>query len=325
MALKPKFTTLMFLIGVIVALGYYLLGVFQFTDNAFVVQISTPLAPRVPGEVQNVHVKNGQLVKAGDILVTLDPTKYQQNFDQAKAQYERAQLSTLMLEKKINVSEENLKSAMANLDILNTQFKAKNHPDVRAGVAQIEMSDLKNKIKAQLSATESTKLQIEIDKLQVQMEKQTVLTLKSAMQAAQTSLEHTKVVAPTDGRIENVFLGIGSQVSPSAAMFTLINEGDIYVQANFEETNLAGVKAGDKATVYPRTYFGQKSFEGVVVADPFGVSRQLNLPFSGEQIVQTENKWLMLPQRLPVIIKITKPDEQYPLINGMSTYVRLQN
>jgi multidrug resistance efflux pump len=325
MALKPKFTTLMFLIGVTVALGYYLLGAFQFTDNAFVVQISTPLAPKVPGVVQKVHVQNGQLVKTGDVLVTLDPTKYQQNFDQAKAQYERALLSTLMLEKKISVSEENLKSAMANLDILDTQFRAKNHPDVRAGVAQIEMSDLKNKIKAQQSATESTKFLIEIDELQVQMEKQTVLTLKSAMQAAQTSLEHTKVVAPTDGRIENVFLGIGSQVSPSAAMFTLINEGDIYVQANFEETNLAGVKAGDKATVFPRTYFGEKSFEGVVVADPFGVSRQLNLPFSGEQIVQTENKWLLLPQRLPVIIKITKPDEQYPLINGMSTYVRLHN
>ena len=91
-----------------------------------------------------------------------------------------------------------------------------------------------------------------------------------------------------------------------------------------DPTLLDGVKAGDKATVYPRAYFGSKSFEGIVVANPFGVSRQMNQPFSGAPIVQTENKWLLLPQRLPVIIKITDPDSKYPLINGMSTYVRIQ-
>jgi multidrug resistance efflux pump len=63
----------------------------------------------------------------------------------------------------------------------------------------------------------------------------------------------------------------------------------------------------------------------VVIANPFGVSRQINAPFSGAPIVQTENKWLMLPQRLPVIIKITELDADYPLINGMSTYVRIHD
>ena len=325
MALKPKFTTLMFLLGILVALAYYLFGVFQFTDNGFVVQVSTPLAPRVSGVVQQVHVKNGQQVKAGDILVTLDPTQFQQSLDGAVAQFEKAQLSMRLLEKKIEVSEQSLKSALANLDILNTQFKAKNHPDVKAGVAQIEMADLRNKIKAQNSVVESTRVQIEMDKLQVEMEKKMVLALKAQMESAKTSLGYTKVIAPTDGRIENVFLGIGAHVSPGAGMFTLVNEGEIFIQANFEETNLAGVKAGDKATVYPRIYLGEKSFEGVVVANPFGVSRQMNQPFSGAPMVQTENKWLLLPQRLPVIIKITNLDEKYPLISGMSTYVRIQD
>lgn len=325
MALKPKFTTLMFLLGILIALAYYLFGVFQFTDNGFVVQVSTPLAPRVSGVVQQVHVKNGQQVKAGDVLVTLDPTQFQQSLDGAVAQYEKAQLSMRVLEKKIEVSEQSLKSALANLDILNTQFKAKSHPDVKAGVPQIEMADLRNKIKAQNSVVESTRVQIEMDKLQVEMEKQMVLALKAQMESAKTSLEYTKVIAPTDGRIENVFLGIGAHVSPGAGMFSLVNDGEIFVQANFEETNLAGVKAGDNATVYPRIYLGEKSFEGVVVANPFGVSRQMNQPFSGAPIVQTENKWLLLPQRLPVIIKITNLDEKYPLISGMSTYVRVQD
>lgn len=325
MSLKPKFTTLMFLIGVVVALGYYLFGVFQFTDNAFVVQVTTPVSPRVSGVINEVHVKNGQQVKQGDVLFSLDPTQYMQNLEAALAQYEKALVTLRVLQKKIDISEQNLKSALANLDILNTQFKAKNHPDVKAGVAQIELADLKNKIKAQQSAVDSIKLQIEIDKLQVEVERQSVLASKAALESAKTSLQYTKVVAPTDGRVENVFLGIGAHVSPGVGMFSLINDGNLYVQANFEETNLTGVKEGDKATIYPRAYLGQKSFTGTVVANPFGVSRQMSQPFSGAPVVQTENKWLLLPQRLPVIINITERDEKFPLVSGMSAYVRIQH
>lgn len=324
LAQRPQFTTMMFALGAAVAIVYFLLGVFRFTDNGFVVQISTPLAPRVAGVVQEVHIQNGQHVKAGDTLVVLDPTSYEYSFQSIQAQYEKAQLSLSAMEKKIDVSENSLKAAQASLDILNTQFKAKNHPDVKAGVPQIDMADLKNKIKAQASNVDSMKLQIEIDKIQVQMEQQSIQALKASMENAKTALEHTTVIAPTDGHVENVFLGIGTHVSPASGMFTLVNDGDIYVQANFEETELAGIRAGDKATVYPRIYLGKKSFDGIVVANPFGVSRQTNVPFSGSPFVQTENKWLLLPQRLPVIIKITDPDPKHPLINGMSTYVRLQ-
>ena len=325
LAKKPKFSTLMFLIGGLVTVGYFLLGVMQFTDNGFVVQISTSVAPRVSGVVTAVHVKNGQQVKAGDPLVSLDPTSYKQNFQAAVANYEQALISLAVSKKRIEVSEQSFQAAMAALDTLKLQFKAKDHPDVRAGVIQIDMSDLRNKIKAQTNQVESSKLQIEIDKLQVGVQEKQVQSLMASMQTAETSLAYTTVIAPVDGVIENVFLGIGAQVSPASGMFTLINTGDTYVQANYEETELGGVKAGDHVTIYPRIYLGEKSFKGVVIANPFGVSRQINALMSGAPYVATENKWLLLPQRLPVIIKIEETDAKYPLINGMSTYVRLHN
>lgn len=322
---KPKFTTIVFLIGGIVTLGYYLLGVFHFTDNGFVVQLSTPIAPRVSGVVTEVNVSNGQRVKAGDALVRLDPTGYELKFQSSVAHYEQALISLEVSKQKIKVSENNLKAAMANLDTLRTQFNAKDHPGVRAGVSQIDLSDLRNKIKAQTTQVESSKVQIAMDQLQVQVQEKQVQALKAAMHAAETELKYTTVTAPVDGVIENVFLGIGTHVSSAGGMFSLINDGATYIQANYEETELAGVKAGDRATIYPRIYFGKKSFEGVVVAQPFGVSRQINTPMSGSPYVATENKWLLLPQRLPVIIKITDVDEKYPLVNGMSAYVRLHN
>ena len=325
LAQKPKFTTLMFFLGGLVTLGYFLLGVLNFTDDGFIVQVSTPVAPRVSGVIKQVHVTNGQQVKAGDVLVSLDPTSYEQNFQAARAEYEQARISLEVSAKNIELSEHGLQAAMASLDTLNLRLRAKDHPGVRPGVSQIDLSDLRNKIKAQTNQVQSLRVKIEIDKLQVRMQEQQVQALLASMQAAETSLKHTTVLAPADGIVENVFLGIGTHVSPASGMFTLINSGQIYVQANYEETGLAGVKAGDKATVYPRIYLGRKSYEGVVVANPFGVSRQMNQAASGAPSVATENKWLLLPQRLPVIIKINDVDEDFPLINGMSTYVRLHN
>ena len=322
---KPKFTTLMFFLGAVVTLGYFLLGVYNFTDDAFVVQVSTPVTPRVAGVVTEVHVSNGQRVKAGDVLVSLDPTHYEQQLKAATASYETALISLAVSEKDVDVSQHRLQGAMASLDTLKTNFKAKDHPTVRPGVSQIDLSDLRNKIKAQENHVESLQVSIDIDKLKVKMQEQQVQGLLASMQMAETALKHTKILALADGIVENVFLGIGTHVSPGSGMFTLINDGETYVQANYEETDLVGVKAGDRATVYPRIYLGRKSFEGVVVANPFGVSRQLSIPMSGAPYVATENKWLLLPQRLPVIIKITETDEDYPLINGMSTYVRLHD
>jgi multidrug resistance efflux pump len=322
---KPKFTTVMFLLGGLVTLGYYLLGALHFTDDAFVVQVSTPVAPRVSGVVEQVHVVNGQKVKAGDPLVNLDPTSFDQRLAAATANYEEALVLLEQSVKQIAVAEHKLAAASANLDTLKLKFKAKDHPGVRPGVSQIDMSELRNEIKAQTNDVESLKVQIEIDRLKVLTQEKQVQALNATMQEAQTALEHTRVIAATDGIIENVFLGVGTHVSPASGMFTLINDGALYVQANYDETELAGIKAGDKATVYPRIYLGSKSFQGEVVANPFGVSRQMSNPMSGSQFVATQNKWLLLPQRLPVIIKILEPDDKYPLVNGMSTYVRLHD
>lgn len=322
---KPTFVGFIFGLGLLVFLGYSTLSFLNFTDNGFVVQISTPVSPRVPGVVQEVFVSNGQNVQEGDKLVQLDPTNYQYTYDSAKAQYDKAVIGLDALEKKIELSEHNLSSAKANLEIIQNQYRARNHKDVKAGVPQLEMSDLKNKITAQVNVVAALKDQIEIDKLQLKMEKESINALYATMNTAKESLEHTTVRAATNGHIENVFLGIGSHVTSATGMFTLVNDGETYVQANFEETDLAGVKPGDKATIYPRIYMGKKTYEGVIVSSPFGVSRQVSQPFSGAPIVLTENKWLLLPQRLPVIVKIIDMDKEYPLVNGMSTYVRLHN
>lgn len=287
-------------------------------------RIETPVSAKVPGSISAVLVENGQMVKTGDPLVRLDDENYRLLFESANAQYEKGTISLQAIAKKVDQSQHNLKAAKSNLEILNNQYRQRNHPSVKGGVPQIEMTDLKHKIDAQSNVVASLADQYEIDQYELEMARANLISLKSTRDQSENALKDTVIRAQTDGQIQNVFLGIGKHVVPGEALFNLVNKAGVYVQANFEETDLDDVRAGDKATIYPRIYMGKKSFEGVVVSNPLGVSRRITQPMTGNQIVATENKWLLLPQRLPVIIKVTNPDDAYPLENGMSAYVRLR-
>ncbi len=321
---RLNFATAIFTLGGLIAIGYFLTSAFTVTDNAYIVRIQTPVSSKVAGSVVDVLVKNGQTVKAGDTLVKLNSDNYILLYEAADAQYKKGLTSIKALSKKVDLTKHNLQAAKENLEILKNQYRQKNHPSVKGGIPQIELSDLKYKIEAQSNITAGFADQLEIDQYEVEMAKNNLAVLKSARDQTEIVLNDSTIKALTDGQVQNVFLGIGKNVAPGETLFTLVNGGNVYVQANIEETDLAGVKQGDKVTVYPRIYFGSKSFEGVVVSNPFGITRQITQPFTGNQIIATENKWLLLPQRLPVIIEITSTDPKYPLENGMSAYVRIR-
>ncbi|MBU3552755.1 MULTISPECIES: HlyD family secretion protein [Polynucleobacter] len=321
---KVNFATAIFALGGLIAVGYFLTSAFTLTDNAYIVRIQTPVSSKIAGSVLEVLVKNGQSVKAGDVLVKLNSDNYRLLFEAADAQYEKGLTSIKALSKKVDLTKHNLQAAKENLEILKNQYRQKNHPSVKGGIPQIELSDLKHKVEVQANITAGFADQLEIDQLEVEMARNNLTALKSARDQAEIVLNDSTIKALIDGQVQNVFLGIGKNVAPGETLFTLVNSGSVYVQANIEETDLEGVKQGDKVKVYPRVYFGSKSFEGVVVSDPFGVTRQISQPFTGNQIIATENKWLLLPQRLPVIIEITNTDPKYPLQNGMSAYVRIR-
>ncbi len=320
---KPNFAIVIFALALIIALGYFATSFFNITDNAYVVRVQTPISSKVAGAITEVPVKNGQLVKAGDVLVRLNPENYQLLFDTADALYEKGLTGLKAASKKVDMTRHNLQAAKNNLAIIKNQYQQKSHPSVKGGIPQIELSDLKLKMDAQENITAALADQLEIDQYEVDMAKKHLVTLKSARDQAAIALNDTVIKAPTDGQIQNVFLGIGRNIIPGETLFTLVNTGNVFVQANIEETELAEIKQGDKVTIYPRIYLGSKSFEGIVVSNPFGVTRQVTQPFSGNQFIATENKWLLLPQRLPVIIEVTNTDPKYPLQNGMSAYVRI--
>ena len=321
-----NFATLIFALGVLVMAGYLATGFLTVTDNAFVVRVQTPVSAKVPGTVTDIYVRNGEPVTKGIAVLKLDDKAYQLALDNAQAQVDAALAGIEVLRKQVELAGFEVAAAQDNLALLRYELQQKSSDKVRSAVPQIEVKQLEFEVRAQENQVLALQTNQERDRLAITQAEMSLLSLKALRDEALLALEDTIVRAKTDGVVENQFMSVGQEVAPGQSLFTLSADGKIYVQANFNETDLAGVKPGDKVSIYPRTYLWEKSFEGVVLSQPFGVDRQITPPLMAEQVVLSQNRWLQLPQRLPLLIEITNPDQDtYPLQSGMSAYVHVHD
>ncbi|WP_119343431.1 HlyD family secretion protein [Facilibium subflavum] len=318
---KLNFATIIFGLGALIAIFYFIASFFTITDNAFVVKVISPVSSKVNGTVTAVYVKNGQHVLKGQKLFKIDDESYLLSFQSAKAQYLQGKTGIEALEKRISMTEYSKKAAEDNLKLLQYKYQQKSQVSVKNAVPFMELHELTYQISAQQNSIHALSQQIQAQKIELEQAKTALGSLKAAYQQAQLDLEHTIVKAQSDGVVNNIFLGIGKAVHTGQSVFSLVDDGPTYIQANFKETDLAGVKSGDSVYIYPRAYFGKKVFHGVVESQPLAIDRQKNNPVNSTQIIFSENKWLLLPQRMPVIIKVLDTDQDYPLQSGMSAYV----
>ncbi len=321
---KFNFATLIFATGGVIALGYLTTYWFPVTDNAFVVENTTSLSSAVSGHIQEIYVQNGQNVKAGDQILRIKPEKYKFEYSGVKAQYDQALVGLQVIAARINVTKLDLKAAQDQLERMKYEYKQKNDPAVSKGIPQIELKTLEYNIKSQADIVASLAQQIVLEQTELKQARVGIQTLKAASEKAALDLEDTLVVAPADGYIQNLYLGAGSSAVAHMGLFKFVDTANTYIQANFNETDLANVHAGDEVLIFPRTYFGRKIFHGVVMSDNWSVERQHIIPLVENQVIISQNHWLNLPQRLPVQIKVLDNDKNYQLRPGMSAYVYIR-
>jgi len=321
---KFNFATLIFATGGVIALGYLTTYWFPVTDNAFVVENTTSLSSAVSGHIQEIYVQNGQNVKAGEPILRIKPEKYKFEYSGVKAQYDQALVGLQVIAARINVTKLDLKAAQDQLERMKYEYKQKNDPAVSKGIPQIELKTLEYNIKSQTDVVASLAQQIVLEQTELKQAQVGIQTLKAASEKAALDLEDTLVVAPADGYIQNLYLGAGSSAVAHMGLFKFVDTANTYIQANFNETDLANVHAGDEVLIFPRTYFGRKIFHGVVMSDNWSVERQHIIPLVENQVIISQNHWLNLPQRLPVQIKVLDNDKNYQLRPGMSAYVYIR-
>ncbi|HTI02793.1 MAG TPA: HlyD family secretion protein [Acidisoma sp.] len=311
---------------VIVGVGYAWLtgGRYISTDDSYVEAAEVNTTTDVAGIVARVLVHEGERVTKGQELFRLEQHHFRIALDGAKAKLAQT-AEDLAAEK------EDYQRMLKDVDTESAQV-AQDQADFgryaslihSGGVTRAEYDDARFKLAADQARLESlqeqaktqlAKLGGNIDKPIDQMPE--YMSAAADVAEAQRQLDHTIVYAPFNGIVTNVeSLQPGHYLTAAAAAFGLVSTDDVWVTAQYKETQLTHVRPGQKVTISVDTYPGQ-TWTGVV---------QSIAPASGSQfsLLPAENSsgnWVKVVQRIPVRIEIASGPKDLPLRAGMSVEV----
>jgi len=300
--------------------GFYLTGGrYISTENAYIKADKILITPEVTGTIEKVMVTDNQQVHDGDILMVIDRRTYQIAFEKAKA--DLAVVASHIDELKAAYLQKIEMIARAKLEA----DYAKNEFDRRAAmksvVPETERDEFKRRRDTALKDLEI--LQQELGQITAQLGGDPAIktedhpAYKSALatlQQASLHLEQTEVKAPTDGII-SAAPRQGDFARASAPQMTMIGNKDIWIEANFKETQLTDVRPGQPVTFRVDTY-PDIEWHGRIESISPGTGSE----FSILPAQNATGNWVKIVQRIAVRIAIEPAPDHPPLRAGMSTH-----
>jgi membrane fusion protein, multidrug efflux system len=332
------------LIAVISALGFVVLATvrwdawtgrrtIQATDDAYVSAEMTKLSSRIAGEILTVAVKDFQRVKAGDLLVQIDPADYEAGLAQAEAAVESAQAA---LDNLNNQSElqyatiaqaEAAKASSEALEIEAQQEEERQHSleATQAGTRQKLEQAIAAYAKAQADVRSSRAIlaaqrhQLEVLQGTKKQRAADVSGAKATLAAAKLKLGYTRIVAPFDGVVGARLVQPRDYVNVGTNLVNVVPLPNVYVIANFKETQLTRVEPGQPVEIAVDP-FPDETLRGTV---------ERIAPASGSQFAllppdNATGNFTKVVQRIPVRIRL---DENQALLErllpGMSVAAKI--
>lgn len=305
---------------------YFFSYLFPFTNNAFVVANVMPVAADVSGFITDIYVQNGQTVKKGQPLFKVYQDPYELAYQQALANYNEELANIVVIKKETKKNQALLAAAEENYKKADYEYQLKSNQSVSLAVAHLEVQTTDYQRKSLANNVKALKAQLDIDDAQIIQHQQKANALQAIMKNAKLNLDLTTVRAYANGVVDNLYLTTGTPIKEHQPLFSFVDTSTMYIQANFNEIDLRRVRNGAKVYIFPRMYLWEKAYHGVVVGNTWAANRQITSEKTQIQTVtENENNWVMLPQRLPVQIKITDYDPiNYPLSFGSSVYVYIK-
>lgn len=319
--LKPY--TVVLSLALLAVLYYFFSFLVPFTNNAFVVANVRPVAAIVSGYITDLYVKNEQYVHKGQPLFTVFQEPYKLIYNRLIEEVHTAKVDLQSLEHQLQKDKQLLIQYEQEYNRIHLNF-VRNKAVLKSGaISEINVKDLQYEDLGSFAKVNMQKQQISVDEKNIQSLQHKIKALIYKMRYAKVNLEQTTVYAQSNGRIQNMYLSLGTPIEINKPIFSFVDTDNFYIQANFTELDLRLVKTGTKVYIIPRMYFGTKLYHGTVISGAWAANRQITNPKTQLQTVTNDtNNWLLLPQRFPVQIKIDDYDsEHYPLPVGATCYV----
>ncbi|RUM23578.1 HlyD family secretion protein [Rhizobium vallis] len=238
------------------------------TDDAYIEGDIATISPKVTGYVAKVNVVANQEVKAGDVLATLDNGDYQNALDQANAQIATEQLSLSRIDAQIEGAKASLVQAQAQKTALEAtvrgaEIKQKRQSDLQAKSVgtTADLDDANTALdqaKANLAGGDANivaaQANIAILEAQRKEAEGSVRSLEISRDKAGRDLSFTVLKAPYDGIVGNRSVQEGDLVSPGQRLMALVPVHELYIDANFKETQIQHLVPGSKVNVHVDAY-----------------------------------------------------------------------
>ena len=324
--LKPKSSRalLMFSIPLLIAIvGLYVWltsGGSVSTDNAAVKQDIVSVSAQVNGPVIEVAVKNGIVVKRGQILFRIDPAPYQVALEQAQAQLASARLQTTQLRTQAAGTGADIVGSQANLAIKQNALTRQTALLKQGFTTRADYDDAFNEVRtAEMELADAHSRAANAHSALAPGEQPSIAQAQAAVDKARLDLSRTFIRAPMDGTIANADkLQVGQMAVQGLGMLSLVHSQTAWVEANFKEKDVGRMVPGQRAEIEIDAYPGS-SFKGHVESIGAGTGSEF-------AIIPAQNangNWVKVTQRVPVRIAFDgKPSR--PMIAGLSSTVTVR-
>ncbi len=314
------------------------------TDDAFVDGRSHIIASKIPGTVKVICVNDNQFIKKNDPIVEIDPADYDVRVKEARAGLEaekeklseiRNQVDTAKRQlaeiiASVEAAQANIELQKASLELAKANFQRSESLLGKEVIPRQQYDSSKTTYEvaiAQVKAAQNQSKQLEASvETQRTLIKQTESALprqeaqirqkEAVLKQAELNLGYTKIYAPTDGYITKRTVEIGNQIQAAQPLMAVVPLGqeEIWITANYKETQLEKVKPGQKVEIRVDTFPGKK-FYGRVDSIMSGTGVVFSL-FPPENAT---GNYVKIVQRIPVKITLEKGQAPNPLLRiGMS-------
>lgn len=286
------------------------------TDDAFVDGRVYLVASKIPGTVKALHVLDNQRVKKNDVLVEVDPVDYEVKVREAQANHEAVKNQFLELQASLESARANLDAQESLLHKAEIDFRRADSL-VREDLVTKEFFDQKKTgldvARAQVKAARELVRKTEAS---LGTQKAVIRQAQSSLQAAELNQGYTKILAPADGYVTKRNVEVGNRIQAGQPLLAVVSlaPGDVWITANYKETELTRVKPGQKVRIKVDTYPGQV-LHGRVESIMAGTGAAFSL-FPPENAT---GNYVKVVQRIPVKIVLDESNRQEPVLRiGMS-------
>ena len=326
---RKKGLSIFILLLLLIAIGstaywFFFIKDFEETEDAYVSGNQVMVSSQVAGNISKINVDNMDPVQTGDVLLELDDTNAKLSFEQAKSNLANAvrQISQLnytvkQLKSAVRANEITLAQAQGNLNrrvqlvkdgaIDKESFQ---HAKEAVELAKANLTTSQN----QLEANQALLLDGPLN------EQPQIQSAVSNLKQAWLNLERTKIRSPIKGYVARRNAQVGQAVSVGGALMAVVTTDQMWLDANFKETQLTHMRIGQPVKIHFDLYGKDKTFDGKVV----GIEMGTGSAFSLLPAQNATGNWIKVVQRVPVRIQLDPQQlAENPLRIGLSATVKV--